>query len=70
MMRIRRKVPALLLLAALFAAAPPLPQSHAGSGPEISAGVNAMLDRFFRETPYGRDHDRDSLASAVVARTE
>ncbi len=65
MLRIRCKMPALVLLAALFAAAPPLPQSHAASGPEISASVNATLDRFFRETPYGRDLANRALAVLV-----
>jgi lipid-binding SYLF domain-containing protein len=64
-MHMRYKVPALLLLAALFAAAPPVAPSHAASGPEISANVNATLDRFFRETPYGRDLANRALAVLV-----
>jgi lipid-binding SYLF domain-containing protein len=64
-MRVRWKTPALLLLAALFAAAPPVPQSHAASGPEISANVNATLNRFFGETPYGRGLANKALAVPV-----
>src|SRR5579859_2098827 len=55
MMRIRWKIPALLLFAALFAA----------SGPEISADVNRTLNRFFREVPYGRDLANKALAVLV-----
>jgi lipid-binding SYLF domain-containing protein len=65
MMRIRWKIPALLLLAGLFAAAPPVTRSHAASGPEISANVNATLNKFFRETPYGRDLANRALAVLV-----
>jgi lipid-binding SYLF domain-containing protein len=65
MMRIRWKIPALLLFAALFAAASPLPRAHAASGPEISADVNRTLNRFFREVPYGRDLANKALAVLV-----
>jgi lipid-binding SYLF domain-containing protein len=64
-MLFRWKIPALLLLAALFAAAPPLPRGHAASGPEISANVNATLDQFFRARPYGRDLANRALAVLV-----
>ena len=64
-MRIRWKIPALLLLAALFAAAPPVARSYAASGPEISADVNATLNKFFRETPYGRELANKALAVLV-----
>src|SRR6185312_16242466 len=65
MMRIRWKIPALLVLAALFAAAPPVVRGHAASGPEISANVNATLNRFFGETPYGRELANKALAVLV-----
>jgi lipid-binding SYLF domain-containing protein len=64
-MLLRWKIPALLLLAALFVAAPPLPQSRAASGPEISANVNATLNQFFRARPYGRELANRALAVLV-----
>jgi lipid-binding SYLF domain-containing protein len=64
-MQMRWKAPALLLLAALFAAAPPVTRGHAASGPEISANVNATLNQFFRERPYGRELANRALAVLV-----
>jgi lipid-binding SYLF domain-containing protein len=54
-----------LLLAALFAAAWPAPQSRAASGSEIEAGVHATLNQFFAQVRYSRDLANKATAVLV-----
>jgi lipid-binding SYLF domain-containing protein len=64
-MHARITTPAVLFLVALLAVAWPAPRSHAASGPEISADVNATLDRFFHQVYSSRELANKALAVLV-----
>ncbi|MGH6675524.1 MAG: YSC84-related protein, partial [Xanthobacteraceae bacterium] len=67
-MRPRSKMPIVLLLAALFAAAAPATQSRAASGTQIEAGVHVTLAQFFRQVRSSRDLANKAIAVLVFPR--
>jgi len=64
-MRARRKIPIILVLAALFAVAIPAAQSRAESGSDIEANVHATLAQFFGQIRNSRDLANKAIAVLV-----
>lgn len=54
-----------LAMAALFAVAAPSPKAEAASGPEIDAGVNATLNKFFMKISGARELANKSVGMLV-----